>query len=115
MKVNKKGRPKGIKKDVKEEFEKLIDSIKSDYIVMSYSTEGILDSNFIMEVLKRKGKTKMYNTFYRRFKTNAWTEKNTNLKEILFICKVLQDKYIKEPNCVKPIWFFYKNIKFIII
>lgn len=78
-----------IKKDVKEEFEKLIDSIKSDYIVMSYSTEGILDSNFIMEVLKRKGKTKMYNTFYRRFKTNAWTEKNTNLKEILFICKVL--------------------------
>ena len=78
-----------IKKDVKEEFEKLIDNIKSDYIVMSYSTEGILDSNFIMEVLKRKGKTKMYNTSYRRFKTNAWTEKNTNLKEILFICKVL--------------------------
>ena len=78
-----------IKKDVKEEFEKLINNIKSDYIVMSYSTEGILDSNFIMEVLKRKGKTKMYNTSYRRFKTNAWTEKNTNLKEILFICKVL--------------------------
>lgn len=78
-----------IKKDVKEEFEKLINNIKSDYIVMSYSTEGILDSNFIIEVLKRKGKTKMYNTSYRRFKTNAWTEKNTNLKEILFICKVV--------------------------
>ena len=77
-----------IKKDVKKEFEKLIDNIKSNYIVMSYSTEGILDSNFIMEVLKRKGKTKMYNTSYRRFKTNAWTEKNTNLKEILFICKI---------------------------
>ena len=78
-----------IKKDVKKEFEKLINNIKSDYIVMSYSTEGILDSNFIMEVLKRKGKTKRYNTSYRRFKTNSWTETNTNLKEILFICKVL--------------------------
>lgn len=77
-----------IKKDVKEEFEKLIDNIKSDYIVMSYSTEGILDSNFIIDVLKRKGNTKVYNTFYRRFKTNAWTEKNTSLKELLFICKV---------------------------
>ena len=55
---------------------------------MSYSTEGILDSDFIMETLNKKGKTKMYNTLYRRFKTNSWTEKNTNLKEILFICKV---------------------------
>lgn len=77
-----------IKKYVKEEFIELIDSIKSNYIVMSYSTEGILDSDFIMETLNKKGKTKMYNTLYRRFKTNSWTEKNTNLKEILFICKV---------------------------
>lgn len=76
-----------IKKDVKEEFTKLIDSIKSDYIVMSYSTEGILDSNFIMEILKRKGETKKYNTSYRRFKTNSWTRNNTNLKELVFICK----------------------------
>ena len=77
-----------IKKYVKEEFIELIDSIKSNYIVMSYSTEGILDSDFIMETLNKKGRTKMYNTLYRRFKTNSWTEKNTNLKEILFICKV---------------------------
>lgn len=77
-----------IKKDVKDEFMKLIDEIEANYIVMSYSTEGILDKNFILEILNNKGKTKMYNTFYRRFKTNAWTDNNTNLKEILFICKV---------------------------
>lgn len=80
-----------IKKYVKEEFIELIDSIKSNYIVMSYSTEGILDSDFIMETLNKKGKTKMYNTLYRRFKTNSWTEKNTNLKEILFICKIKEE------------------------
>ena len=77
-----------IKKYVKDEFVNLINNIKADYIVMSYSTEGILKSDFIMEILKQKGKTKMYNTSYRRFKTNSWTEKNTNLKEILFICKM---------------------------
>lgn len=77
-----------IKKDVKDEFVKLIDETKANYIVMSYSTEGILDKDFILEILNNKGKTKMYNTSYRRFKTNAWTDNNTNLKEILFICKV---------------------------
>lgn len=30
----------------------------------------------------------MYDKSYRRFKTNAWTSKDTNLKEILFICEV---------------------------
>lgn len=77
-----------IKKDVKEEFKKLIDNIKANYIVMSYSTEGILDKDYILQILKLKGDTVIYDTSYRRFKTNSWTEKNTNLKELLFICEV---------------------------
>lgn len=81
-----------IKKEVKDEFKKLIDSINSKYIVMSYSTEGILDKKYILSVLKEKGKTKLYDTEYRRFKTNAWTDKDTDLKELLFICKVKNTK-----------------------
>lgn len=77
-----------IKKEINKEFEKLIEKINSKYIVMSYSTEGILEKEFIEEVLKNKGDTKVYNTSYRRFKTNAWTDKDTNLKELLFVCKV---------------------------
>lgn len=77
-----------IKKDVNGEFVKLVGKIKANYIVMSYSTEGILNKEFILETLNNKGKTKMYNTSYRRFKTNSWTDNNTNLKEILFICEV---------------------------
>lgn len=79
-----------IKKEVKQEFIKLVSKIKARYIVMSYSTEGILDKDFILNVLSSRGKTKIYNTSYRRFKTNAWTEKNTNLKEILYICEIEQ-------------------------
>lgn len=80
-----------IKKDVKIEFGKLINKIKAKYIIMSYSTEGILDKNFILETLNNKGETKIYDTSYRRFRTNSWTEKSTNLKEILFICKVSEN------------------------
>ncbi len=77
-----------IKKYVKEEFKNLVDEIKAKYIVMSYSTEGILNKDYIYDILSKKGKTKIYDVSYRRFKTNSWTENNTNLKELLFICEV---------------------------
>lgn len=77
-----------IKKEVNNEFKKLISKINARYIIMSYSTEGILNKDFIKEVLDNRGVTKVYNTSYRRFKTNAWTNKDTNLNEILFVCKV---------------------------
>ena len=78
-----------MKSEVKQEFKKLIDKINSKYIIMSYSTEGILSVQDILKVLEQRGKTKVYNKSYRRFKTNAWTSKETNLKEILFICEVI--------------------------
>lgn len=81
-----------IKSEVKSEFKKLIDKIDSKYIVMSYSTEGILSVEDILNVLKEKGRTKIYDKSYRRFKTNAWTSRDTNLKEILFICDVHKGK-----------------------
>lgn len=80
-----------IKKEVNEEFRKLINRIRANYIVMSYSTEGILKEEFIMEVLSAKGETRVYDKSYRRFKTNAWTDGDTDLKEILFICRVNND------------------------
>lgn len=77
-----------IKKEVDKEFLKLINKINANYIVMSYSTEGILNKDFIFQTLMSRGRTKEYYTSYRRFKTNAWTKKDTNLKEILYICKL---------------------------
>lgn len=79
-----------IKTDVNNTFQELIDNIKADYIVMSYSTEGIMKKDFIFETLSKKGETTVYDKNYRRFKTNAWTSDETNLKELVFICKVKQ-------------------------
>lgn len=79
-----------IKSKVKKAFEELIFNIKTKYLVMSYSTEGLLAEEEILEILNKVGETVVYRYNYRRFKTNAWTDKNTNLQELLFICKVKQ-------------------------
>ena len=76
-----------IKKDVLNEFSCLISKIKAKNIVLSYSTEGIMKINDIIEVFERYWVTKVYGHDYRRFKTNAWTDCDTNLKELVFICK----------------------------
>lgn len=77
-----------IKNKVKKSFQELVDNIDAKYIIMSYSTEGLLSVNDILAVLSKKGKTNIYRYDYRRFKTNAWTNGNTNLQELLFICKI---------------------------
>lgn len=69
-------------------FENLIKNIDSKYIVMSYSTEGLLKEKEIIDVLSKKGKVSMFKNKYRRFKTNAWTDEKTGLQEIVFICEV---------------------------
>lgn len=77
-----------IKNKVKKSFEELVNNMDTNVLVMSYSTEGLLSEKEILEVLSKKGKTTVYRYDYRRFKTNAWTEGNTSLQELLFICKI---------------------------
>lgn len=77
-----------IKNKVKKAFQELVDNIDAKYIIMSYSTEGLLSVDDILDILSKKGKTNIYRYDYRRFKTNAWTDGDTNLQELLFICKI---------------------------
>ena len=79
-----------IVKKVKKAFEELIENIDSKYIIMSYSTEGLLSEDEILLILKNKGEVVSYKNNYRRFKTNAWTDDDTGLKEIIFICRVFK-------------------------
>lgn len=81
-----------IKSKVLANFTKLIENIDSKYIVMSYSTEGLLSEKEIVNIMSIRGKVTEYKNSYRRFKTNSWTDSNTGLKEIIFICKVADDK-----------------------
>ena len=76
------------KKDAINEFEKLVSLLDTNIFILSYSTEGIMNLDSIKSILESKFKrVDIYRKDYRRFKTNSWTEKHTNLKEILFVCK----------------------------
>ena len=77
-----------ISKKVKKAFSDLIENIDSNFIIMSYSTEGLLSEEEIVSILSTRGIVSVYKKEYRRFKTNSWTDKNTGLKEIIFVCKV---------------------------
>ncbi|MDQ0508259.1 adenine-specific DNA-methyltransferase [Peptoniphilus ivorii] len=67
-------------------FEDLIKKTNSRYIILSYNTEGLLSHDEIIGILEKYGKksTVDYKFIdYKRYK-NAQTNKNKNLKEILY-------------------------------
>ncbi|MGI6074381.1 MAG: DNA adenine methylase [Fermentimonas sp.] len=67
-------------------FEDLICKVRSKYIILSYNTEGILSHDEIISILERYGKKETISfrhINYRRYK-NAQTNKNNDLKEVLY-------------------------------
>lgn len=67
-------------------FEDLIKNTNSRYIILSYNTEGLLSHDEIISILEKYGKknTVDYKFIdYKRYK-NAQTNKNKNLKEVLY-------------------------------
>lgn len=78
-----------ISSKVLKSFKELVADIDSKYIIMSYSTEGLLSEKDIVNVLSVRGKVTVYKNNYRRFKTNAWTDDKTGLQEIVFICEIV--------------------------
>lgn len=74
-----------IKKSVLIAFNNLIKNANFKYIIMSYSTDGLMSIDDIEKVMKKYGKTntfKFYEIPYRRFKSREQKEKG-ELKELL--------------------------------
>lgn len=74
------------KADVYDAFNSLIYKINAKYILLSYNTEGLLTHEEIIDVLEKYGKQETLDykyIDYQRYK-NAHTNKNKNLKEILY-------------------------------
>lgn len=77
-----------IKSKVLNSFSNLVKNMDTKYIIMSYSSEGLLTEKEIKEVLLTRGIVNIFRYNYRRFKTNSWTSDNTGLQELLFVCEV---------------------------
>jgi len=84
------------KEKSKEAFSDLIKKARTDYILMSYNNEGIIPQKFILNVLSKKGKVKIYKKDYRRFRTE----------------KDHENRHYKVPDDrVEEIIYFVKNNK----
>ena len=84
-------------------FKDLIDNIDAKYIIVSYNNMGTkgagrsqakISDDDIMNILRSKGKTKVYETDFKQFNTGK--THIDNHKERLFVCKV--GKSVKKKN-----------------
>ena len=74
------------RKKALNELISVLDLVKTNVFLLSYSTEGIMKKNEIQSVLLRYFKNVVIESNeYRRFKTNSNTNTNTGLCELLFI------------------------------
>ena len=65
-------------------FEDLIKNAKFKHIIMSYSTEGLMEVNDIKDILCKYGTGyKLYEIDYRRFKSRE-SKTDKKLKELIF-------------------------------
>lgn len=74
-----------IKNKVVSAFSKLVKNANFRYIILSYSTDGLMTVNQIEEIMKSYGKEdtfKIYEIPYKRYKSRESTKKN-ELKELL--------------------------------
>ncbi len=75
-------------------FSDLIKKAKADYILMSYNNEGIIPHEFILRILGKKGKVRVYAKDYRRFRTERDHENrhykvpDDKVRELIYFVKV---------------------------
>lgn len=94
------------KKEVKEAFEALIKNAEFKYIIVSYSTDGLMSEDDIESILKSYGKEstyKLYKIPYRKYKSKH-KQKTVELSELLFFIEKdieLPSKRLKKGSKVK--------------
>jgi adenine-specific DNA-methyltransferase len=71
------------KKSVKAAFENMVKNIRSTYIFISYSNEGLVSKEEMMELLGEWGEVKVYEKEYKRFKSFQYNETGS-LTEFIF-------------------------------
>ena len=81
--------------EVQIEFERIIAKAKFKYIIMSYSSAGIMSKEYIENVLKRYGKENTYSFkkfTYRKYLNHKAEKEGEHFEYIFFIEKKEQDK-----------------------
>ena len=75
------------KLSAEQEFNNIIQKIKSKYIMISYNNEGIINQDAFIEILKKKGRVTLYKKVYKKFKSSN-TQEDETVYEYLYLCSV---------------------------
>lgn len=79
-----------LKTKVYDEFESLMKNSKFKYVILSYSSEGLMDKEKIEEIMKKYGKPDTYTLIeipYRRFRSRSANAKHGVMEYLFFIEK----------------------------
>ncbi|MBI3591170.1 MAG: DNA adenine methylase [Candidatus Melainabacteria bacterium] len=90
------------KNEATSALEKLIQTINSDYVLLSYSTDGHMDLKDVLEIMATSGKLSMVTKPYKRYRvsTQRMSEKPYNVETVLIL-----DKNKTSPKgIVKKLW-----------
>jgi adenine-specific DNA-methyltransferase len=76
-----------IRKNAKEDFEKIIENLNADHILISYSTDGIIDFKDMLEILSKKGKLDIELSEYVKFRggRQSLTSEVKNIEFVLIV------------------------------
>ena len=92
------------KKTSKDAFKNLIDNINASHIVLSYSTDGIIDYDDLISILESKGKLKIVTSEYTKYRgaKRSVINKTKNV-EYLFIVDTKKNNTNSKNNNIKYI------------
>ncbi|WP_157143705.1 DNA adenine methylase [Brachyspira pilosicoli] len=92
------------KKTAKDAFKNLIDNINASHIVLSYSTDGIIDYDDLISILENKGKLKIVTSEYTKYRgaKRSVINKTKNV-EYLFIVDTKKTNKNNKNNNIKYI------------
>ncbi len=90
------------KNEATKSLEKLVKTINSDYVLLSYSTDGHMDLKDVLEIFADNGKLSMVSKPYKRYRvsTQRMSEKPYNVETVL----ILDKNKTSSKGIVKKLW-----------
>lgn len=95
------------KNEATNALDKLVQTINSDYILLSYSTDGHMDLKDVLEILASNGKLSMVTKSYKRYRvsTPRMSEKPYNVEAVF----ILDKNKKSERGITKKLWHRFKE------
>ena len=95
------------KSEATEALYKLIRTINSDYVLLSYSTDGHMELKDVLEILATQGKLSMVTKSYKRYRvsTPRMSHKPYNVEAVL----ILDKNKTNQRGIVKKLWNRFKE------